>query len=439
MKMKQRNYVLATIVIVFVFIFLNFLNTSLVLKSLKVDVTDDRDENSVIELSSRESVGSDIEIGIKSRTDPHSIMLDNFCSISKWQEKYAKLHRVILAQPHEQKLLVAKNFNRNGMSDRVTSLATLFMIALLTDRAFVIDWIDPESFTKAFHSPWLGDALVVNRTHIDEYEFTMKDPFEKIEGTGFVGAGHPSGAVFENDNFNSKVYEEKKKLVLHTNHGNIIRLFENPYYRQRLIYEFGLTPEIAPACILDFLFRPNGEVVNRFPKTLQQLQSTDYLTIGVQVRIGDVSFSPSTETKENNDFSFVFGSFFKCAEDLEKALGDQQVKFFLITDNREFKQIAKEKYKEKLIITDTLDMGHTSNKNQDALISSAAEQYLFSLPSYKIISSFSGFGRLGAARSILVNNLYTLDVNPNKPKIDFECTLQNFDILKKMSTDFTGI
>ena len=80
---------------------------------------------------------------------------------SAWQQRYAALHADIVAGRRPPKFLVYRCANRHagpgrtsafrgcgGLGNRLRGLASAFVLALLTDRAFLIDWESPDSLTR---------------------------------------------------------------------------------------------------------------------------------------------------------------------------------------------------------------------------------------------------------------------------------------------------
>ena len=73
-------------------------------------------------------------------TSVHAINIDGVregTTCGSWQESYSNLHKRILSgeQPGRYAVMVP---TRSGVSDRLVGIVTVFLYALLTDRAFQI-------------------------------------------------------------------------------------------------------------------------------------------------------------------------------------------------------------------------------------------------------------------------------------------------------------
>jgi hypothetical protein len=91
--------------------------------------------------------------------------------------------------------------------------------------------------------------------------------------------------------------------------GLTVRLFENPYVRQRLL-DMGLFPDTAFGCAMDFLFAPNAEVQAVVARERQRLAEPGALKIGIQIRTND---SVLEQQPQISDLA-PWEPYFRCAQ-----------------------------------------------------------------------------------------------------------------------------
>ncbi len=116
------------------------------------------------------------------------------------------------------------------------------------------------------------------------------------------------------------------------------------------------------------------------------LQDPGALRIGIQIRVGDDRSSEYLEY--HTDMS---QKFFQCAEAIEavRALPNQTVVRYLITDSLPLRQMAIQKYGEKVLTRLDKDIHHTSadsslQDNIKQLCNVVAEHWLFGLTDYQV-------------------------------------------------------
>jgi hypothetical protein len=69
-------------------------------------------------------------------------------------EAYAQLHRDILQGRRPPRCSIFRQ-DKNGLTDRLVSSVSVFLHALLTDRAFVFDWSGQHNLWDAFRSSYI--------------------------------------------------------------------------------------------------------------------------------------------------------------------------------------------------------------------------------------------------------------------------------------------
>ena len=380
---------------------------------------------------------------------PFSPRYQNHCGRT-WQLQYLALHRKIVSEqrddPTQQRLAVYDAY-RNGLGDRLTMSVTVFLYALLTDRAFRIKWSGAPLET-AVDSPFGVQWL---------YEPTDDDPsLGKVEMRDYLqeGIGYEWRAInkaFGDNDLRRLVPERTRTTVLRLNQGQIWELFANPHHRQQL-FELGLRPETAFGCVLNFLMHPNREAAALVRPQYDALLATPpgSLRIGLQVRFGDTVFLDRKVCGEAELQSNWSAQFERCAAELEEAyqlearihpvppgqnalffrgppfpVNDTKSVYLLVSDCEPFRRALQRRFVAGKLITqlensikhiDFVDraspVGITRSEIQGLRLA-VAEFFLFGLTDLHVITRDSSFGRAAAFRSLRPHAIYSI------PSIDY--------------------
>ena len=194
------------------------------------------------------------------------------------------------------------------------------------------------------------------------------------------------------------------------NLGFIGVLFDNPRYNWQFLDD-GLRPADAYGCALNYLSAPSADMKRYFASELQ-VMSSNWLKVGIQIRLGDSHFDGEDTSQETLP---GVKHFFNCAQELiDKYKQPQQnAIMFLMSDSLSIRQEAHKLYGEQLI-TKLEQPGHTAagkhGRLQRAMIHAAGEHWLFGMADFHVISSSGSFGRSAALRSRRWHSVYTLDI-----------------------------
>ncbi|DBB13148.1 TPA: hypothetical protein ACH3X3_004902 [Trebouxia sp. C0006] len=214
-----------------------------------------------------------------------------------------------------------------GAADRLTGIFSEFYMALLTRRAFLIStFSDVPGWDSVFDAPF------INWTSAD-LDMDMMAPLRiprHLQGARQFG---PSVNVSQysflylvnNDTLNDQIFGSEnlqdsalvpgsKFLLVASNRGRSIKLFDNPHHRDQLL-EWGLTSHTAATCAYRFLFREQQHVLDTFQQDLDLLKNKSVLKIGIQIRAGDNTFSEDTGYP-----TALIQSYFDCAQQLDQQL-----------------------------------------------------------------------------------------------------------------------
>jgi hypothetical protein len=120
----------------------------------------------------------------------------------------------------------------------------------------------------------------------------------------------------------------------------------------------GLRPETAPKCAFYFLFSPNDDVKKAMSKEFSILKSNDILKISINIRVGDPVFDPEYDQRTTK--LDIYEPYFICASNIESfaRLPNQRVIWYLTSDSLRLRQLAKQKYGEKVLTEENLRYVH---------------------------------------------------------------------------------
>ncbi|BDA45840.1 hypothetical protein COCOBI_07-6270 [Coccomyxa sp. Obi] len=362
-----------------------------------------------------------------------------------WQEQYARLHGAILqSEPSKQRFAVVELY-RNGLGDRLTSAVAIFYYALLSGRAFRIDW-------RGVQGVPLTSAL--DKPNVD-WEAGPGDVPPGEEGTKrvdwFLHHGHhppdsPPFQFFGEEDIRLQ-WRDTRTMVFSINTGVVDKLFYNRHHRHQL-FAWGLRPETAVGCALDFLFQPRAEVLDLVRDSFMALSSPHTLKIGIHVRMGDAWLRDKPYGNCDREIDYEdLGRWFRCASKVEEEYRVEgvPVHWYVVSDCHTLRYKAAKLYGKKVLLpnqeTVTEHMEHSSgNSTRDILAfrTTVAEQWLLGMTDFQIITEESSYGRLAALRSLRFRSVYTMRsaeafAERGRNVSAWECTRQNYDDFQEIA------
>lgn len=287
----------------------------------------------------------------------------NVCG-DDWQTKYQELHTNIINGTRKPKFLVYScpwtNKGCCGYGNRVYALVSLFYLAILTDRAFLIDWTAPKPL-KHFLEPksinW--NYPVPNLDHRKHLWRTLKNEKKKIRD-GWI-TKNTSAFVSWMRNENMMKYFDKPVEIA----TSILFFAENAMrkntYLMKRARELTLRPLLAGTprysmigCAFDFLFQPKRSLQDSLDNTRRALRENGTLVIGIHIRLGDQQFGRIHTTPRVDEFQM----FFACAEKVERKIfhlanDSSRTRWYLATDSVFVKEYAMKYFSQKIITTES--------------------------------------------------------------------------------------
>ena len=358
-------------------------------------------------------------------------------------------------------LLYQKTSGNHGATDRIVHLISTYLIALLTRRVLVIDPSWPELERVYIMSlnvlpniviPWLSELLRLNQ---------VKNV--KPSNTSYISA---KTYKFQTERFardyNYDVQFPERIVTMDSYIGNVVHTISSTtsIYSSFLKNKLGMTSENLFGCLYHSFMIPRLESLIQmtlennmdknedyqlgytYGKILQILLSLKFHPIGLQIRVGDRSFSKKSHLHKNPSSNLqllqTYHYFFSCAAELanssnQKNLNSSSVDVgqsavvYLMSDNRQLRQAALGQWelphiclnqtlpscttsrRSLKLITTTNRLEHTAKAKNTihALQNVMIETFLFSICQEHIFSQASGFGRVPAFAALNFRNIYS--------------------------------
>uniref|UniRef100_A0A383WMW8 Fucosyltransferase n=1 Tax=Tetradesmus obliquus TaxID=3088 RepID=A0A383WMW8_TETOB len=329
-----------------------------------------------------------------------------------WMQPYAALHRDILQGRRPARYSIFRQ-DQNGLTDRLISSISVFLHALLTDRAFLFDWHGKHSLWDAYRSSyidWRYDKHNPPEKHATSGQLLLLD-INNLHGQKDHTKLHATYNKWFSDMQLEDVGANATVLIWTVNMGRAwTAVSHNRYIKQRLT-TMGLNPVNTFGCLFDFLYRPTPATMSLVTPLLPQLLDPTTFKIGLQIRTGDEHIDGKSK-----QFQDAF-EWFHCAKVVEKHWKPPAQKsiWFLLSDSRGIRQGAAEYLGPQVLTMKDAVVHHTnhlpaaaSGKEATVLRFAAAETWLFSLMDVHVISQRSGFGRMGAMMSGRWDNVIQL-------------------------------
>ena len=266
---------------------------------------------------------------------------DKLCGKDVWQ-KYADFHASVISGKQKGKYLIFDCTQKicAGYGNRVQSITSLLILAMLTDHVFLL--------------------VAPNPVNIKEYLLP-----NAIQWNYTVPKGLKSHYI---NLFGNNKFQELDNALLHPNNQDIIRVqtyYGIFYYLQtmsehlidKMVSTFSLKTHydliLLNGCTFDYLFKYQ----HRVDHAIESLQNKYKLKTGKFVALHIRSHSNETGHPIFNPLhlSFPFKLMFECAVMAAKALSSKlnisKVPIFLTTDNAVVVNYAKKNYQDNMIFS----------------------------------------------------------------------------------------
>ena len=294
------------------------------------------------------------------------------CGKGLWQARYKRLHEDILRKRNSPKYLVyfcgGRGYSCGGYGSRISFMTSLFYLALLTDRAFLIHWnysvsletfLQPKTIQWNFHmsqlqhlphryhfwgkgKPHRANNRVVrpvrNFTQFRDWISTT-DVRSYFTHSVEVVSGY---WYFANYLFKNQFLTQQSKTVLRSVKNHTVSLGHKYFLL---------------GCAFDFLFQKSNRLKSRLVHARQNLGFSSYVfKVGIHIRMGDGVFGKKRHIRKQRNIK----QFFSCAKHMENKLPqlhkvtrvedhNTTVKWFLATDDYQIKSYALKHFPNKVV------------------------------------------------------------------------------------------
>jgi len=278
----------------------------------------------------------------------------------EWQLKYRALHQDIINNKRDAKFLVYTcpwKGSCGGYGNRVRAMVSLFYLAILTDRAFLIHWKIPkplENFLTPKDINWTFPIpLLETRKH-----FWKSDGYKyKAALAGWLTLKNSSAVwnLVKNENFD--VYFDKPvEMVLSVSYFAEVAMQKNKYLMERA-QDMKISPLLPGlqryamiGCAFDFLFHTTPHLQNALQNTRKKLRKNNAFVIGIHIRLGDKQFGRNNTRISESDFPKYFWCATKVEQNLFNLGGGKHTRWFLAADSLLVKDYARKHFAEKVVM-----------------------------------------------------------------------------------------
>ena len=233
-------------------------------------------------------------------------------------------------------------------------MISLFYLAILTDRAFLIHWKTPkplEHFLTPKNINWTFPIPLLE---------TRKHFWRKIHGqtkkdlVGWLTRNDSAVlSLVKKENFNF-YFDKPVEIVTSNVYFAEGAMQENKYLMQRA-RDMEISPLLPDSqryakigCAFDVLFDKPPRLQKALQNTRRKLRERSTFVIGIHIRLGDKQFGRNNTRVSESDFP----KYFLCAKKVERKLFNlddrKHVRWFLATDSLLVKDYARKHFAEKV-------------------------------------------------------------------------------------------
>ncbi|CAI5490891.1 unnamed protein product [Closterium sp. Naga37s-1] len=307
----------------------------------------------------------------------------------------------------------------DGFGDTVFGLASTFAVALLDDRAFLMrqEWL-PFAF-----EPATFDWRVTEDIPLTTYSPQIMDPDQP------PNASYARLSLY-NKNVDPEEYFGKLKGIAHIglvwNRGILFNLLTKAKgaWAERF-KAIGMTPPYAFACVMRFLLRPKPEVWQLMRDIAGQVHVPHGLSIGIHTRVKDLKvWEHSTKdgvpkvlgAAEVEELYVQNKLSFECAQELERwwSPSSLKIKWFFICNSAQLKVAVRDKFPDKVVITEFVprhvaiskDPNSTSHTAAPSWYQETVAEWLLLASSDLLVIPESGFSRSAVMYSMRLGRVF---------------------------------
>jgi hypothetical protein len=314
-----------------------------------------------------------------------------------WASEYVTFHRGALQAFHRDpvhaldvlgiKILIFKpdlRFNQ-GFADRIAGLQKAFLLAFCSRRLFLVDWPAIQGLFEDGDIVWKypnRTFAALNARFAVEY---IHNEYDKTSMSDYISLLTEKGS--------------QSLISIHFNRAASAETLQNTECGN-LLKSMGLSENNLFACTMRLLLQPKDEILLAYSDIARAIQNTEH-SVGIHIRFGDRVWRPGGHNLpiDMEGMMLNITRRIQCFKPYLSEDSLRQDRFFLLTDNVEFKRRITELYPSKVYAT-TISPKHVAySASQNEYAEVVAEWYLFSLTAFHVIDGGSGLGRTSYAYS----------------------------------------
>ena len=349
---------------------------------------------------------------------------------TKWQEEYRKLHEDILQSRKPRKFLVylcgGEGYGCGGYGNRISAISSLLFLAVLTQRAFLIDWkysISLETYLQPKNIRWNYsmanlEGLAMRRHYWGNGALTDADA---TIATSIKRTPSVFGAWLRKTDFR-EYFNYTVEVVTSMWYGGE-HMSNNPYLAGHM-KRLGTLDDSAKfsliGCAFDFLFTKAPRLETRLTEMKESIgMKPNVPFIGFHIRMGDAAFGIPVERKgavRTRDHQ----AFFTCASNFESAImkanpniSRNEIKWFLASDDVNIKRFAIKTYGAEKVVTLDVKLEHSAVfrkklhiPSDEGMMGVLLDNFILSECDYLVLSK-STFSNAAIGLSLHLERSYT--------------------------------
>jgi len=317
-----------------------------------------------------------------------------------WQKTYCSFHQSALKSPNNTKFLsyYCDGKGCGGVGNRIRGIVSLFYLAMLTNRTFLIHWGGPGKLEDYLEPNQVAWSLPLNS--VGNFRKTYWGVY-----------GPPSG-------YDMSRIEPEEEFINWTTHADFDgtlshldaigtiwsfsqNLWTNPFLGERA-RQLGIpdSPRKMLGCAFHFLFKQTGSMKTVLNKARASLARQSPL-LGIHIRTSDHHFgvsNPHSYRSRNTS------SFFVCAIRQSTFIRDYinpkltKLKWFLAADDQAVKNMAIKKYRHKIVTLGIKPRHLEYDRTKDTVLRDVlTDAFLLAESNFLILTSTSSLSILVAA------------------------------------------
>ena len=303
-------------------------------------------------------------------------------------------------------------------------MVSLFYLAILTDRAFLINWKAPKPLERFLKPKRINWAFPIPNLKTRKHFWRTGGHTQSILHGWLTKNTSEVVSLIKKDNFRD-YFDTPVEMV-----ASILSAVEHGMRKNKRLMKRARELKIRPllpgsqqhaviGCAFDFLFNKSPRLQNALQNTRKALRLNDAFVIGIHIRLGDIQFGYNKTRVSESEFP----KFFSCAKKVESEMFrisgviprdiPRQTRWFLAADSVLVKDYAKKHFGDKVITTitkpehlDRFKKG-TNSPSDEGMLGVLHDHFMLGECDFLVLTSESSFGRTAVGVGMRSRNTYT--------------------------------